>query len=175
MPRKFRNFGEDLNPAIEQGASLAYATTVGRFQQLPTYTDIWANEVTADMMVPLKAKSERKRAMHNAIQRIPKKDREALGRNPIVISTEQLVATTEANIRILATTDHEYSEDIPMVMADQIKTPYYGIPVVVSELLTSLYMFGSGQLVLNNLRKQAGFYSRSRPVIPQYNPYLNGK
>lgn len=58
MPRKFRNFGMDTAPGVEQGASMAFVTNKYRFGRLPSYMSHWLVNTDPDVMVPLKAKGK---------------------------------------------------------------------------------------------------------------------
>lgn len=58
------------DPNETPGALMADVTNHYRFEALESYTSYWADQISPEMMVPLQAKAEQRRAKHNVIQNI---------------------------------------------------------------------------------------------------------
>lgn len=81
------------------------------------------------------------------------------------------------NIEVLANyrMENAYPMSTGRMMADQLYSPIYQLPLAVSDILAGLLMNGGGKSILMNILFHAKKFEESRPGLAhEKNPYRNG-
>lgn len=92
----------------------------------------------------------------------------------------KIAAVTESTERaLLACSDNKnitYGQDIAIAISSQMKSPIYGQPLAVSELMSALMIAGGGKFIFDSLQANAKREARKSTVfkVPRNNQYQNG-